>query len=149
MRMISPQYDLTLYPCKSVRAAGDKNSSASIERTTENLVGLLSGAGRGNIVSPYSIKLFHTCITQKLAIKKQIQLSSNQPATESGGFGTNIRGVIWEYLASQIRQVPSSEDLPQKYNHDQEQVNVKSEKKKIKEKKRKAIPQLICILSIE
>lgn len=66
---------LTLYPCKSVWAASNKNSSTSIESTTENLVGLLNSAGWGNNVSSY-----RTQIIQEDKIDKE-KMNSTEAAT--------------------------------------------------------------------
>lgn len=49
-----------------------------------------------------------------MLINQQINqggLKNNEPATASEGLGTYILGVNWEYLASHILHVPSSDDL--------------------------------------
>lgn len=77
----------------------------------------------GTLFLPTALNLSHKCNQQKpVRIHKKNESNSNKPAKDSGGLGTYVRGVIWEYLASQIRQVPSSEDLPQKYNSDMHEI---------------------------
>lgn len=44
-------------------------------------------------------------------------MESNRPATASDGLGMYIRGLNWEYLASHILHVPSSDDLQRIRKH--------------------------------
>lgn len=62
----------------------------------------------------FSLKLFIGFLNEivtKNPIRSKMSGKKIQPATESEGLGTYILGLNWEYLASQIRQVPSSDDL--------------------------------------
>lgn len=55
----------------------------------------------------FNISYFYQGKVTKLYSTKM----TNKPLTESEGLGTYIRGLDWECLASQILQVPSSDDL--------------------------------------